>query len=225
MADPGKRAAALAALDLVEPGMRLGLGTGSTAALFVEALGAAVAEGLDVLGVPTSSATRAQAEGLGIPLSTLEATPELDLTVDGADEIGPGLALIKGGGGALLQEKLVAVASSRMVVIADASKDVAELGAFPLPVEIVRFGGAGTAARVAAAAGAPPTLRMRDGAPFVTDEGHHILDLACGAIADPGALHTRLKALTGVVDTGLFLGLATEAFVGLPDGGLRRLGP
>ncbi len=224
MVDAAKRAAAVAALEHVEPGMRLGLGTGSTAALFVAELGARVAAGLDVRCVPTSEATRAQAAALGIQLTTLEATPALDLTVDGADEIAPDLALIKGGGGALLQEKIVAAASARMVVIADAGKAVARLGAFALPVEVVRFGWAGTARRVEAASGCRPRLRLRDGAPVVTDEGHHILDLDCGEIDDPGALHATLKALTGVVETGLFIGLATEAILGDNQGGTRRLG-
>src|SRR5690606_2349361 len=136
-ADAHKRAAAAAALDLVSAGMRLGLGTGSTAAHFVAALGARVRDGLKVVGVPTSEATRAQAEGLDIPLTTLDETPELDLTVDGADEIAPDLALIKGGGGALLREKIVAAASARMVVIADESKLVKTPGRFPLPIEVV----------------------------------------------------------------------------------------
>ena len=142
--DELKRAAAIRALDYVEPGMRLGLGTGSTARHFVELLGARVRAGLDVVGVPTSEATRADAEKFGVPLTTLDETPELDLTVDGADEIGPGLAVIKGGGGALLREKIVASASRRMIVIADYAKAVPVLGRFPLPVEVVPFGLAAT---------------------------------------------------------------------------------
>lgn len=228
MADPAKRAAAEAAVAEVEDGMALGLGTGSTAALMVEALGARVRDGLRVTGVPTSSATAAQAEALGIPLTTLGETPALDLTIDGADEIGPGLALIKGGGGALLREKLVAAASARMLVIADASKRVGRLGAFPLPVEIVRFGAEGTLARVralVAGLGLPDraTLRMRDGAPFVTDEGHFILDLALAEIPDPEALDAALCRVTGVVETGLFLGLASAAILGHADGSVERM--
>ena len=148
-ADDQKRSAAQKALDYVEDGMRLGLGTGSTAALFVDAVGKRVAEGLNVLCVPTSEATAAQARGLDIPLTTLDETPELDLTVDGADELDGDLVLIKGGGGALLREKIVATSSSRMVVIADASKRVDVLGAFPLPVEVVPFGAEATARSMA----------------------------------------------------------------------------
>src|SRR6202166_3528152 len=153
--DTQKRAAAARALDYVEPGMRLGLGTGSTARHFVELLAMRVRAGLDIVGVPTSEGTRADAARLGVPLSTLEETPELDLTVDGADEIAPDLSLIKGGGGALLHEKIVAAASARMVVIADASKWVAVLGRFPLPVEVVPFGLAATQRAVARAVAAP----------------------------------------------------------------------
>lgn len=230
MSDPAKRAAALRALDLVESGMRLGLGTGSTAALMVEGLGARVRAGLRVTGVPTSERTRAQAAALGIPLATLEAAGGLDLTIDGADEIGPGLALVKGGGGALLREKIVAASSARMVVIADASKAVAELGGFPLPVEIVRFGWTTTAARVAAAlaglglAGRAIRRRETAGTPFVTDEGHYILDLAPAPIPDPGALDRALNAVPGVVETGLFVGIATLAVIGAADGSVRILG-
>src|SRR5436305_7994999 len=151
-ADIYNREAAAGALEFVEPGMRLGLGTGSTARPFVELLGARVRAGLDVIGVPTSEATRAQAEECGIPLTTLDETPELDLTVDGADEIAPDLTLIKGGGGALLREKIVAAASGRMVVIADESKFVATLGRFALPIEVVPFGLAATRRAVEVAA-------------------------------------------------------------------------
>ncbi len=179
-----KRQAAAAALEFVEPGMRLGLGTGSTAKYFVELLADRVRAGLDVLGVATSEATRADAERLGVPLTTLDETPELDLTIDGADEIAPDLALIKGGGGALLHEKIVAAASSRMIVIADESKWVALLGRFPLPVEVVSFGLAATRRAIgnaAAAVGAPGPITLRrtgDGHAFVTEGGHLILDAA-----------------------------------------------
>jgi ribose 5-phosphate isomerase A len=225
--DPAKLAAARAALDFVEPGMALGLGTGSTAALMVEALAGRVRDGLHVTGVPTSSRTRAQAEALGIPLATLDEVERLDLTIDGADEIGPGLALIKGGGGALLQEKIVAASSGRMVVIADAAKEVATLGAFPLPVEVVRFGWRTTMARIAemlarhGLAGRPIARREAAGAPFVTDEGNFILDLALGAIPDPGALDCELNKLAGVVESGLFVGLASVAVIGTADGRAR----
>ncbi len=229
-ADRAKRAAAARAVGLVEDGMRLGLGTGSTAKWFVELLAAHLAEtGKTVVGVPTSGATRDQAEALAIPLSTLDELGELDLAVDGADEIDGSLALIKGGGGALLQEKIVAAASRRFVVIADATKQVDALGAFDLPVEVVRFGWRTTAGHIARClegqqvGGRAWRLRDRGGAPMVTDEGHHILDLALGRIADPGALDRALRAIPGVVETGLFLGMASQAILGEPDGTTRIL--
>jgi len=220
--DPKTRAAA-AALDFIEPGMKLGLGTGSTASRFVALLGEKVAAGLKVIGVPTSEATRAQAEALKIPLTTLEQTPELDLTIDGADELDAQLRLIKGGGGALLREKIVAASSKRMIVIADSSKKVARLGAFPLPIEVVPFGLGSTQIRVeracaALALGGALTLRRIADAPFVTDGGHYILDGAFGAIPDPERLAATLAAVPGVVEHGLFLGLATVALVAGPEG-------
>jgi ribose 5-phosphate isomerase A len=210
-ADAQKRQAAARALDFVRPGMRLGLGTGSTAAHFVDLLGEKVRAGLNVVGIPTSEVTRAQAERLGIRLTTLDETPELDLTVDGADEIGPGLSLIKGGGGALLREKIVAAASARMVVIADESKWVPMLGKFPLPIEVIPFGLGATQRAVDTATGAPGACTLRkgkDGHPFVTDGGHFILDAALGRIPDPAALALRLCSIPGVVEHGLFVGLA-----------------
>lgn len=217
--DALKRQAAARALDYVRHGMRLGLGTGSTAKHFVELLGERVRGGLDVVGVPTSEATRADAQRAGVPLTTLEQTPHLDLTIDGADEIGPALALIKGGGGALLREKIVAAASDCMIVIADETKLVPSLGAFPLPIEIVKFGEGATtlAIRKALEALSLPghlTLRRtRDGHVFVTDEGHLILDAALEKIAAPQALADRLSAIAGVVEHGLFLGLAKIAII------------
>ena len=217
--DEMKRQAALKAIELVEPGMRLGLGTGSTARHFVDLLGAKVKAGLDVLCVPTSNATRIQAEALHIPLTTLDETPELDLTVDGADELDDHLQLIKGGGGALLREKIVALASDRMVVIADLSKRVPRLGAFPLPVEVVKFGWRSTEAWVVSCveeAGAAGPVRMRKtpaGEPFITDNGNYILDCALGRIDDAEMLHDLLKSVPGVVETGLFVGIADTAFV------------
>ncbi|MER2605346.1 MAG: ribose-5-phosphate isomerase RpiA [Siculibacillus sp.] len=219
-----KRRAAAAALDFVEPGMRLGLGTGSTADEFVRLLAERVAGGLDVVGVPTSERTGALAASLGIRLATLEELPELDLTVDGADEIGPGLALVKGGGGALLREKIVAAASARMVVIADASKVVDPIGAFPLPIEVNPFGLGSTRLKIAAAARAlgldgPIVLRASaDGRPFVTDGGHYILDASFRRIPDPMSLANALVGIPGVVEHGLFLGLATAAVVARADG-------
>ncbi|MBL8587178.1 MAG: ribose-5-phosphate isomerase RpiA [Methylobacteriaceae bacterium] len=213
--DDMKRRAAARAMAFVRPGMRLGLGTGSTARHFVDLLGAAVRDGLDVVGVPTSEATRAQAEALRIPLTDLDATPELDLTIDGADEFDAALRLIKGGGGALLREKIVAAASARMVVIADSSKRVERLGRFPLPVEVAPFGLESTrravaaAARAAGCAGAITLRRRADGAVFATDGGHYILDCAFGVIPDPEALAAALDPLPGVMGHGLFLGLAS----------------
>ena len=204
--------------------MTLGLGTGSTAAHFVDLLGRRVKEGLKVVCVPTSQATRAQAERLGIPLVDFDRQPSLDLTIDGADEIDSDLRLIKGGGGALLHEKIAAMASGRMVVIADHSKRVATLGAFPLPVEIVRFGAGATRNLVealAAEAGCSGQMTLRtqpDGRPFLTDSGHFILDCAFGRIADPEALDEALKLVPGVVENGLFLGVADAAIVAGPDG-------
>ncbi len=217
--DALKRQAAARALDYVRPGMRLGLGTGSTARHFVALLGERVRAGLDVVGVPTSEATEADARRAGVPLTTLEAAPQLDLTVDGADEIGPDLALIKGGGGALLREKIVAAASAHMIVIADESKLVATLGAFPLPIEIVPFGMAATELAIGRALerlSLPVTLRLRtgsDGHAFVTDGGHRIIDAALGRIAAPDALAEALAAIPGVVEHGLFLRLAGTAIV------------
>ncbi len=219
-----KRQAAARALEWVEPGMRLGLGTGSTARHFVDLLAERVRDGLKVVGVPTSEATRAQAEGLGVPLTTLDETPELDLTVDGADEIGPGLALIKGGGGALLREKIVAAASARMIVIADEAKLVDALGRFPLPVEVNPFGLKATQRAVeaaCAACGAPGATALRrdkSGHVFVTDGGHWILDAALGRIPDPAALAGRLCAIPGVVESGLFIGFAQAAILAGPAG-------
>ncbi len=220
--DEAKRRAAARAAEYVVDGMRVGLGTGSTAAFLVEILGARVREGLKMVGVPTSEATRAQAARLNIPLSTLDETPELDLTIDGADEFDSALRLIKGGGGALLREKIVATASARMVVIADRSKQVAMLGRFPLPVEVDRFGLESTRRQIARALGelglpAAPALRAgRDGHVFVTDGGHAIFDCALGAIPRPEALAARLCAIPGVVEHGLFIGLATSVVVAGP---------
>lgn len=222
--DSYKLAAARRALQFVEPGMRLGLGTGSTAARFVELLAAEVRAGLPVLCVPTSDETERLAAGLNIPLTTLCETPLLDLTVDGADEIDEELRLIKGGGGALLREKIVATASDRMIVIADSTKQVAKLGTFPLPVEVVRFGMTATRNMIemlAADAGChgDVALRLRaDGTPFVTDGGNYIFDCAFGPIEDPESLDEALKFIPGVVENGLFLGIADAAVIGGPDG-------
>ncbi len=223
-ADAQKRAAAARAIEYVRPGMRLGLGTGSTARHFVELLGECVSAGLNVVGVPTSDATKADATRCGVPLTTLDETPELDLTVDGADEIGPDLSLIKGGGGALLREKIVAAASKRMVVIADETKWVPALGHFPLPIEVIPFGLAATIRAIEAACasvkapGSAVLRQTKDGHPFVTDGGHWILDAKLGRIGDPKALAARLVAIPGVVEHGLFIGLAQVAILAGPGG-------
>jgi ribose 5-phosphate isomerase A len=220
-ADSQKRAAAARAIEFVRPGMKLGLGTGSTAKHFVELLGERVRAGLDVVGVPTSESTRTDAERSGVPLTTLDAAPALDLTVDGADEIGPDLTLIKGGGGALLREKIVAAASARMVVIADETKWVSSLGRFPLPIEVLPFGLAATQRAIEHAVAAEGSLTLRrgkDGHAFVTDGGHWIIDAALGRIADPKGLAAKLSAIPGVMEHGLFIGLAQAAVLAGPDG-------
>jgi ribose 5-phosphate isomerase A len=223
-ADAQKRAAAARAVEFVRPGMRVGLGTGSTAKHFVELLGERVRAGLDIVAVPTSETTFADAKRCGITLTTLDETPELDLTVDGADEIGPGLSLIKGGGGALLREKIVATASARMIVIADQGKWVPELGRFPLPIEVVSFGLAAThraVEKTILAVQRPGPLALRrgkDGQVFVTDGGHWILDAALNRIDDPAALAHAISGVPGVVEHGLFIGLAHMAIIGGPDG-------
>jgi ribose 5-phosphate isomerase A len=230
-ADAQKRAAAARAVEFVRPGMRLGLGTGSTAKHFVELIGERVRAGLDVIAVPTSQATRADAERCGISLTTLDKTPELYLTVDGADEIAPDLSLIKGGGGALLCEKIVAAASARMIVIAERSKWVATLGRFPLPIEVAPFGLGATQRAIEKAIAAiqrpgPMTIRQgKDGHAFVTDGGHWIIDAALGSINDPKALAHALSGIPGVMEHGLFIGLAKTAILAGPEGVTVTEGP
>jgi ribose 5-phosphate isomerase A len=223
-ADLWKRQAAERALDYLADGMTVGLGSGSTSAKFVDLVGERVQAGLRITGVPTSEATRAQAERLGIPLTTLDEVPFLDLTVDGADELDDHLRLVKGGGGALLREKIVAMASERMIVIADASKLVRTLGKFPLPIEVVRFGLAATRNMIKALAeeaGCEGLIELRlgkDGTPFVTDSGNLLLDCAFGRIAMPEMLDEALKRIPGVVENGLFLGVADIAIIAGADG-------
>jgi ribose 5-phosphate isomerase A len=221
--DELKKAAALAAVAHVKSGMKLGLGTGSTAKHFVDAVGEKVRDGWDLLCVPTSEATRKQAESLGIRLTTLDETPILDVTIDGADELDGQLRLIKGGGGALLREKIVASSSRKMIVIADDSKKVAVLGKFPLPVEVVPFGLKATAIKIDQAFAwtrndGPVTLRMREGKPFVTDNGNVILDCALGRIENPEQLAAALSSIPGVVDHGLFIGMASLALIATGHG-------
>ncbi len=225
--DDRKRRAALAALEAVESGMKLGLGTGSTADEFVRALAERVSQGLEIVGVPTSERTAKLASSLGVSLAGLDEEPVLDLTVDGADELDRQLRLIKGGGGALLREKIVASASRRMIVIADDSKLVDVLGAFPLPIEVVPFGLRTTSIAVESLAkrlglSGPIALRQAsDGAPFETDCGHFILDATFGRIPDPERLAQGLDEIAGVVGHGIFLGLASEAMVAGPEEVIR----
>lgn len=223
--DAAKSAAANRAVAYVKAGMRVGLGTGSTAAFMVRALGGRVRkEGLKIRGVPTSTRTAQLAREVGIDVITLDEAQRLDVTIDGADEFDPDLNLIKGGGGALLQEKIVATASDRMIVIADAAKQVEVLGAFPLPVEVIRFGRDTTCdaiARVlrqADVARRDVTLRMDGDAPYVTDEGNHILDLHLDRIGDARRLAADLNQIAGVVENGLFIGLCDTVLIGHGDG-------
>jgi ribose 5-phosphate isomerase A len=223
MSDEFKLAAAQAAMAEVKSGMRLGLGSGSTAKHFVDLVGAEVKRGLDVICVPTSEITAAQARSLNIPLTDLEQTPELDLTVDGADELDPALALTKGGGGALLREKIVAAASKRMVVIADNSKKVDVLGRFPLPIEVNIFGAGATFKAIwkvmrEFSGDGPVGFRMRGSERFLTDGGHLIVDASFGRIPDPKALSDALLEIPGVVQHGLFIGLCQRAYVAGPAG-------
>jgi ribose 5-phosphate isomerase A len=217
--DQLKRQAAARALDYVRDGMKLGLGTGSTAKHFVELLGQRVRDGLDVIGVPTSEVTRADAIRCGITLTTLNEVDRLDLTIDGADEIDPALNVIKGGGGALLREKIVAAASDRMIVIADDSKWVETLGRFPLPVEVVPFGLEATRRAMAGAfaesgvAGQMLVRKAKDGHVFVTDGGHWIVDAHLEKIPDAPRLAGLLASIPGVVEHGLFIGLASVAML------------
>ncbi len=224
MSEELKREAAARAIEDVRPGMRLGLGTGSTARHFVDLLGEKVAQGLDVICVPTSEVTARQAQSLGIPLSDLDHLDRLDLTVDGADEIDGNFNLIKGGGGALLREKIVATASATMIVIADSTKLVDTLGRYPLPIEVNRFGLRATrnaVEQVIKAHGAEGGLKLRGedkGEVFVTDGGHLILDAFFGRISAPEALSRDLLDVAGVVQHGLFLGLCSKAYIAAPDG-------
>lgn len=222
-ADICKAIAAERALEFVKPGMKIGLGTGSTAAKFVDLLGKKVQDGLDIVCVPTSEETRVRAEGLGIALSSLDDLITLDLTVDGADEIDDQLNLIKGGGGALLREKIVAMASQRMIVIADHSKFVPALGAFPLPIEVIRFGAKANVQMIREAAQdadcyGEVELRRLNGEYFVTDNGNYIADCSFDEIPEPETLSDVLEMLPGVVEHGLFIGIADQAIIAGPDG-------
>ncbi|PTE22460.1 ribose 5-phosphate isomerase A [Cereibacter changlensis JA139] len=223
--DKAKFAAAKRAVDFVEDGMKLGLGTGSTAAFMVRCLGERVrSEGLRVQGVPTSNRTAELARQLGIPVITLDEAKWLDLTIDGADEVDPQLNLIKGGGAALLQEKIVATASERMIVIADAAKDVPQLGAFPLPVEVIPFGWQTTQLLIGQVlegldvGGRETTLRRAGDQPLRTDENNYILDLHLGRIGNPRQLALMLNQIPGVVENGLFIEICDTVIFGHDDG-------
>jgi ribose 5-phosphate isomerase A len=220
--DQEKQVAARAAVDLVEAGSIVGLGSGSTAAYAVRFLAERVRNGLKIVGIPTSQHTQHLAEQLGIPLVTLDEHPKIDIDVDGADEIDPQLNLIKGGGGAFLREKIVASVSRRFIVIADSAKQVKRLGKFPLPVEVVPFAESLIKPQIEAL-GAKVSLRnYAYGNPYVTDEGHHILDCTFGEIVDPAALAEKLCHIPGVVEHGLFIGMAELAFIG-KDGKVVQL--
>ncbi len=215
--DLEKEAAARASLRFVKDGQVVGLGTGSTAAYFIQLLGEQVKKGLKIRGIPSSDRSREQAASLGIPLTTLDEFQQIDVTVDGADEVDPQLRLIKGGGGALLREKIVASATRQYVIIADAGKRVPVLGRFPLPVEVIKFAQAVVVEKIEAL-GAKVTLRLNaDGKPFLTDENNHILDCRFGQIPDADGLARQLSDMPGVVEHGLFIGMAGVVLVA--DGG------
>lgn len=227
-ADKAKFSAAKRAAGLVHSGMKVGLGTGSTAAWLVQHLGQKVREeGLRIQGVPTSTRTSELAKKVGIEIITLDEAGWLDLTIDGADEFDADFALIKGGGGALLQEKIVAMASDRMIVIADADKEVTRLGAFPLPVEVIPFGMNSTRISIERTlealgyAGAKISTRMEGDRLFVTDEGNHILDLHINAITNAKALSLALNQLPGVVENGLFIDICSSVIIGHSDGSVE----
>ena len=225
--DELKTAAARAALAQVEDGMKLGIGTGSTAEAFVHLLAEKVGDGMRVVGVPTSERTARLCLELGVPLTSLDEEPQLDLCIDGADEIDPALNLTKGGGGALLREKIVAHASAKMIVIADESKLVDALGAFALPIEVNPFGLEATRLHVERAYrdlgySGELRLRVRSGDAFETDGGHYILDASFGHISNPKALSDALHAIPGVVEHGMFIGMASLAIVA-GSGGIREL--
>ena len=215
--DREKEAAALAAVKRVRDGDIVGLGTGSTAAYAIRFLGQRVQAGLKIRGIPTSIRTQEAAASLGIPLTTLDEFQKIDITIDGADEVDPKLRLIKGGGGALLREKIVASASRNLVIIADSSKRVSMLGKFPVPVEVIKFAEAVVANKIAAFGAEVVVRGASSGRPFITDEGNHILDCNFGQIPDPPALARRLENTPGVVEHGLFIGMASAVLIGEGD--------
>jgi len=216
--DEEKAAAARRSLEYIQPGMVVGLGSGSTATLAIRQIGEQVSRGLKIRGIPTSKTSQTLAQSLGIPLLTLDDVDAIDVTIDGADEIAPGLQLIKGGGGFLLHEKIVAASSKRLVIVADQQKKVAELGRFPLPVEVVRFAAAPVRRKLQAMKANPELRSGSDGKPYVTDEGNFIFDCSFGRIPDAAATARELKSIPGVVEHGLFLGMASLAIVAGPGG-------
>lgn len=219
--DREKQAAARAAVELIEPGQVVGLGSGSTASYALRFLAERVRGGLNIIGVPTSQKIMELAEQLFIPLATIEEHPSIDIDIDGADEIDPQLNLIKGGGGALLREKVIASASRRFIVIAESTKQVPCLGRFPLPVEVIPFAESPVKRRIEALGAKVVRRSFAYGNPYVTDEGHHILDCSFGKISDPAGLSAELHNLPGVVEHGLFIGMAELALIGTQDGVVR----
>jgi ribose 5-phosphate isomerase A len=215
--DLEKEAAARASLRFVQDGNIIGLGTGSTAAHAVRLLGERVRAGLKIRGIPTSGGTKALALAAGIPLTTLDDFQQLDVTIDGTDEFDPQLNLIKGGGGALLREKIIASASRQLVIIADSSKQVATLGKFPLPVEVIAFAEALIAKKIVSLGAKAQRRQSADGKPYITDEGHHILDCHFGQIPDPPALARILSDMPGIVEHGLFIGMASVVLIAKGD--------
>jgi ribose 5-phosphate isomerase A len=211
--DAAKMLAARRSLEFVSDGMVVGLGSGTTATEFIHLLGERVQQGLRIKGIASSHASEELARSFGIPISDLNESPEIDVAIDGADEVAPGLALIKGGGGALLREKIVASASRRFIVVADSRKVVARLGQFPLPVEVIQMASPLVERKLSAMGIHPTTRRLPDGEKFVTDEGNYLLDCACGEIADPERLAAAIRAIVGVVEHGLFLRMATLAII------------
>jgi len=216
----GKRAA-----EMVQPGMRVGLGTGSTSVAFIKALGERVKDGLKIRCVASSDASHALGVSLGMEVLTLAEMPGLDVYIDGADEVGPGLSLIKGGGGALLREKIVASAAKKFIVVVDQSKIVETLGKFPLPVEVIKMALPIVEPRLTALGLHPKQRQAKDGSgPYLTDEDNYILDCACGKIVDPARTAAEIRAIVGVVEHGLFLNMASLALVA-GDDGVKELNP
>ncbi|HEY6375386.1 MAG TPA: ribose-5-phosphate isomerase RpiA [Edaphobacter sp.] len=222
--DEAKLKAAQRALDFVQDGMSLGLGSGTTSTIFIKELGERVKQGLRIRGIATSAASQQLAESLSIPITTFDQCPELDLAIDGADEVGPDLALIKGGGGALLREKIVESAARRFIVIADSTKLVPVLGRFPLPVEVIQMA-LPIVSRKIEALGLNPKLRQHpDGSLYITDEGNFILDCACGTIPNPAKTAVELRNIVGIVEHGLFVNMASLALIAGEDG-VREVHP